>query len=232
MANQNWSAAEVEAAVDAYASLYAKQEQGETIAKKPVYQALSQQYGRSPNAYEYRFRNISHVLVMMGLPILAGLPAAEHVGPTAEATIRRVIEAKSYFSRELTTSTADPEQLERRAQVLRRRGVSHVPTGSTKPSRTTSIIERVVRDPLVRAWVLEQAAGHCEYCGQPAPFLMEDGTPYLEVHHVKWLAQGGSDTVSNAVALCPNCHRRFHHGTSIVGVVVKLIQRVQRLRLE
>jgi 5-methylcytosine-specific restriction protein A len=26
------------------------------------------------------------------------------------------------------------------------------------------------------------------------------------------LAEGGEDTVENALALCPNCHRRLHFG--------------------
>ena len=37
-----------------------------------------------------------------------------------------------------------------------------------------------------------------------------DGTHYLEVHHIDQLAKGGADTVENAVALCPNCHRKMH----------------------
>jgi 5-methylcytosine-specific restriction protein A len=61
---------------------------------------------------------------------------------------------------------------------------------------------------------------------------MEDGTPYLEVHHVKWLALGGSDTVSNAVALCPNCHRLMHHGANAKELVRQLFQRVSRLQQE
>ena len=42
-------------------------------------------------------------------------------------------------------------------------------------------------------------------------FLNGRGTPYLEVHHVKTLAEGGADTIDNAVALCPTCHRALHH---------------------
>lgn len=203
------------------------------VGKKNAYQALSQQYGRSPSAYEYRFRNISHVLTTMGLPTLAGLPAAGHVGPTAEGTIRRVIESKSYFGSELVMPTADAEQLERRTQALRRRGVPAAPpVGSTHPPRTTSTISLIVRNPLVKAWVLEKAAGRCECCNQPAPFHMEDGTPYLEVHHVRWLSKGGSDTVSNAMALCPNCHRRFHHSDDADVLVDRAYAQISRLRKE
>lgn len=70
-----------------------------------------------------------------------------------------------------------------------------------------------VRNPDVVAEVLLRAAGRCEKCGNPAPFTRKrDGTPYLEVHHWTPLAAGGEDTVENAGALCPNCHRQAHHG--------------------
>ncbi|BDZ92717.1 hypothetical protein VEE69_15940 [Escherichia coli] len=45
-----------------------------------------------------------------------------------------------------------------------------------------------------------------------APSLKEDGTPFLEVHHIEWLSKGGEDSVENAIALCPNCHRQAHYG--------------------
>jgi 5-methylcytosine-specific restriction protein A len=32
------------------------------------------------------------------------------------------------------------------------------------------------------------------------------------VHHLIRLADGGDDTVDNAVAACPNCHRQRHFG--------------------
>ena len=70
-----------------------------------------------------------------------------------------------------------------------------------------------VRNPDVVAQALVDAAGYCQSCGSRAPFLRKsDGTPYLEVHHRIPLAEGGEDTVANAVALCPNCHRMVHYG--------------------
>jgi len=70
-----------------------------------------------------------------------------------------------------------------------------------------------VRNPDVVAEVLLRAAGRCERCLAQAPFLRRsDGSPYLEVHHKLRLADGGEDTVGNAIALCPNCHRHEHHG--------------------
>lgn len=69
------------------------------------------------------------------------------------------------------------------------------------------------RNPDVVAEVLYKSSGYCQECGEPAPFLRAtDNTPYLEVHHKVPLAEGGEDTVENAIALCPNCHRRAHFG--------------------
>ena len=69
------------------------------------------------------------------------------------------------------------------------------------------------RNKDVVAEVLKRANGICEKCKSPAPFKRaKDGTPYLEVHHWKLLAQGGKDRVDNAGALCPNCHREVHLG--------------------
>ena len=69
-----------------------------------------------------------------------------------------------------------------------------------------------VRNADVIAEVLSRAAGKCESCLSPAPFFRrKDQSPYLEVHHKVRLADGGEDTVANAIALCPNCHRREHY---------------------
>ncbi|MER0800158.1 HNH endonuclease signature motif containing protein [Pseudomonas aeruginosa] len=90
--------------------------------------------------------------------------------------------------------------------------------------RTPRLVLRLVQDfernPDVVAEVLFRADGMCEGCGSPAPFLRaSDSTPYLEVHHVVRLADGGEDTVENALALCPNCHRREHFGRRQNGQV-------------
>lgn len=77
----------------------------------------------------------------------------------------------------------------------------------------TTVSRAYLRNPDVVAEVLYRAAGACEGCAQPAPFLRTaGGTPYLEVHHRIRLSEGGEDTVENAIALCPNCHRQEHFG--------------------
>jgi 5-methylcytosine-specific restriction endonuclease McrA len=82
-----------------------------------------------------------------------------------------------------------------------------------KPARKTRQVSDFVRDPYVVAAALLRADGVCEMplCKREL-FKRQDGTWFLEVHHVVPLAEGGDDTLANAAALCPACHRELHHG--------------------
>jgi 5-methylcytosine-specific restriction protein A len=130
-----------------------------------------------------------------------------------------------------TAPTADEETLERRAAALEKLPLEDEPVGILKPKRATAQGTAFIRDPKVRAWVRKKAKGICEGCGQPAPFTKND-SPYLEVHHVKHLANKGSDRTSNAVALCPNCHRRCHHSNDNKEFTESLYLNVKRLKRE
>jgi len=105
-------------------------------------------------------------------------------------------------------------------------------TGKISPEKKLTEVERTERDAGVKNWVLNQAKGRCECCNQNAPFTLNDGSPYLEVHHVHHLANGGSDTPANAVAVCPNCHRELHHGKDKEELVRNLYACIARLRRE
>lgn len=80
--------------------------------------------------------------------------------------------------------------------------------GSSTPSsgRTYS------RSDVVREFALRVADGVCQGCENDAPFLNENGEPFLEVHHLTRRSDGGPDDPENVIALCPNCHRRVHEG--------------------
>jgi 5-methylcytosine-specific restriction endonuclease McrA len=85
---------------------------------------------------------------------------------------------------------------------------------------TQSIFKR--NEYVVRI-VHERAKGFCEKCKKEAPFLRDkDKLPYLEVHHIIPLSEGGDDTVDNAIALCPNCHRQAHYGKRTIGDFLKM----------
>jgi 5-methylcytosine-specific restriction protein A len=76
------------------------------------------------------------------------------------------------------------------------------------------------------------AGGHCEGCLQVAPFNGVDGLPYLEVHHVMPLSNHGSDRVTNAAALCPNCHSRCHRSLDRDEFRLQLYEQIERLIME
>lgn len=77
------------------------------------------------------------------------------------------------------------------------------------PGRRDVTANHYDRNEAVAEYVKRVADGTCGLCGLPAPFETSDG-PYLECHHVVHLARKGADTIDNAIALCPNCHRRMH----------------------
>jgi hypothetical protein len=105
------------------------------------------------------------------------------------------------------------EQVDRARMLSSAERAANLRASASPPTFRMVMTTAFVRSPVVAAEVLERAAGHCERCGKPAPFFRaSNNTPYLEVHHRIRLADGGYDSVENAIALCPNCHRRLHHG--------------------
>ncbi len=81
-------------------------------------------------------------------------------------------------------------------------------SGLVEPKLSTSKLYN--RDEILRDNVKIIANGKCQLCGNDAPFIDPYGAPYLEEHHIVKVADGGSDTMDNVVALCPNCHRKMH----------------------
>lgn len=77
-------------------------------------------------------------------------------------------------------------------------------------SVSTVYRKQYTRSREIASYVKICAEGICELCGQPAPFNDLQGRPYLECHHVVWISEGGADSILNAVALCPTCHRKMH----------------------
>ncbi len=81
------------------------------------------------------------------------------------------------------------------------------------PLKKQVTVWRYDRNPDVVAEVLARAGNSCESCRKTAPFKRtRDGSYYLEVHHIIPLSEKGEDSVQNAIALCPNCHRQEHFG--------------------
>lgn len=102
-------------------------------------------------------------------------------------------------------------------------------SGAAKPSQTVTQAAKsiIARSSDVRRYALARASGICEHCAKAAPFISSDGSPYLEVHHLKRLTDGGPDLPNAVAAICPNCHRRFHNGVDGATENAKLIKAIQ-----
>jgi predicted HNH restriction endonuclease len=82
-----------------------------------------------------------------------------------------------------------------------------------KPPKQAKTVSDFKRNLAVVAGAIARANGKCEMPNcSTALFQKDDGRNFLEVHHIVPLGEGGDDTLVNAAALCPMCHRELHYG--------------------
>lgn len=112
-----------------------------------------------------------------------------------EKTIEDVYDDQSKVARSLSI-----DELKERA----------VRSGSVNSASRVTNSVTYIRNPYVAEYTKRRANGMCQLCGFSAPFAYPDGRPYLESHHIRWLSNGGADTIENTRALCPNCHKKMH----------------------
>ncbi|URF07978.1 HNH endonuclease [Cupriavidus campinensis] len=225
-AGEEWTEDELRASVIAYLEMQQLNRDGAQFTKKKYYEALSDKFGRSVKSFEYRMQNISYVMALMGRDWLSGLKPAKNVGANVAAQIEKLVA-------EVEGKPVIPLvafEIEVRDDVKRKQ--LPLPQGSQVPKPITVSVTQYQRDPSVKAWVLKKANGTCECCGQPAPFRGTDGFPYLEVHHVRKLAEKGPDTTANTVAVCPDCHRELHFGERAKELAETLYVKIARLQRE
>jgi 5-methylcytosine-specific restriction protein A len=123
----------------------------------------------------------------------------------------------SYYS----VPTFDENELLFRTQQLANFKLSE-PEGIQNPQSKVSTLKIYARSPEVKAWILQESKGICSLCLKTAPFRMPNGEPFLEVHHIIPLSEGGEDTPDNCAALCPNCHRAVHYSIEASSLQEKL----------
>ena len=226
MADDIWTDAQLRVAVEAYVDMLDKSANNIPFVKKHYYQALAAKFGRTDKAYEYRMQNISYVYSLLGRRWVKGLKPARNVGATNLAKLQQLIadvEQQSFA-----------QQTEFDVEVTRLKDKRYVepPKGQRTVQSQSTAVTQHKRDPNVKAWVLQNAKGICESCCEPSPFESYSGEPFLEVHHLRRLADKGSDTVTNAVALCPNCHRELHYGRNQEAKLQAMYARIERLIAE
>lgn len=239
MADDIWSKEELQASVEVYAEMYRADHEDRKVNKAQMYRDLEARFGRRNKAFERRMMNISHVVKTLGGIPVRGLLPASNVGANTFPILETLVIENGFLNgkaaiQPATTYATDPALLDTTVRKLLGEWESSgsdvkPPAGLMTPQQKESTSTVYERSPEVKAWVLRESGYICESCGKDAPFKKKDGTPYLEVHHVVTLADGGPDTVSNAVAVCPDCHRALHYSGKKQSLVERLYEDVGRL---
>jgi 5-methylcytosine-specific restriction protein A len=226
---EEWSSVELEAAVVAYLEMLRKELTGARYVKAHFNKALRENElsSRTKGSVERRMQNISAIMMSLKLPFISGYAPLVQVGSNVSPVVIAAIEKHSWNMPWVATS--DPKTLDERVTVMLSQPLVDAPPGNSSPKLSVSQVSVYERSPAVKAWVLKHAGPYCEGCHAVAPFEVQPGVPYLEVHHVEPLAAGGPDTVENAVALCPNCHRRCHFSHMRSEFIRELYYKIPRL---
>jgi 5-methylcytosine-specific restriction endonuclease McrA len=156
----------------------------------------------------------------LGCPVPSPKPSVREIQKGQEALCAEM-------RRHLSKTTSDEAEYARRSGAIIRVGLTSRPKGVLNPERVETTVSSFVRDPAVRAWVMQRSGGCCEQCNLPAPFQTPAEIPYLECHHIQPLSLKGADTVYNTAALCPNCHREQHSGSYAKQKQISLAEAVQ-----
>ncbi|MFC1654641.1 HNH endonuclease [Myxococcota bacterium] len=230
--SEEWADEELEAAVDAYVMMLRKELEGEPYNKAEVNRSLrtSELSKRSKGSVEFRMQNISAVFQDLCHPIVEGYLPRGNVGTEVSERIKSFIYRTGIVQEDDYAPSGDDQVLERSVGILRSRGISGEPRGRRQPRRQQSSHAVYERDPLVKVWILQNADGVCELCRNRGPFVDNSGQYFLEVHHVVFLADGGPDTIENAVALCPNCHRKCHLSPDAAVIREEIQTSIERIK--
>ena len=104
---------------------------------------------------------------------------------------------------------AEAKKIER----LTKEGWTVEEIGNTEPSIQYRTIKQYDKIPTVSAIAKLRTGFKCEIidCAYE-PFIGLYNLPYIEVHHIIRLADGGEDTLKNVACLCPKHHREIHCG--------------------
>lgn len=132
--------------------------------------------------------------------------------PDTNGDLRKAIRFKlEPVNNEVNVETDDLEKTSLDTLYERAKESSAGPS-ERKTSTTKHTRKSYSRSEVVREYALRSADGVCQGCGEDAPFVDDNEEPFLEVHHLYRRSDGGPDDPNNVIALCPNCHRRVHHG--------------------
>lgn len=100
-------------------------------------------------------------------------------------------------------------------RIKRNKKVSLNVDWNVTPARKSVAINKVIRNYSVVKYLKDLYKNRCQVCGTRLEIGL--GRFYSEVHHIRPLGKhAGSDTINNAIVLCPNCHILFDRGSIMI----------------
>lgn len=173
-----------------------------------------------------------------GIIELAGLPY-KAIEPDRNNTKRIVYKfplklKNSEYCPNNETLTQNEEKLEKSILRKTKQEIKELAIEKSKLNKNRNLVRKVStliheRSPEIKEYVKELAKGICQLCENKAPFEVK-GKPFLHVHHIEYLSNGGEDTIENAIAVCPNCHAKIHQ-LELKEDKEKLLRKVQERNL-
>ncbi|MFZ6765255.1 HNH endonuclease [Pseudoroseomonas sp. WGS1072] len=131
-------------------------------------------------------------------------PAPDRTGTMRRGIVFHLVPAATQVPRNMDASIPDLSAL--------RQAATQAGADAPQQGVRQALATYYQRSAAIRDYALARANGLCEACNQPAPFTSASGAPFLEVHHLQRLSDGGPDKPDAVAAICPNCHREMHHG--------------------
>ena len=99
----------------------------------------------------------------------------------------------------------------------------------SSPEKREHLIEIYARDIGWVSKAKEKYGYNCMYSKCENTFTKQNGEPYIEVHHIIPLCQGGEDGIWNLAVLCAHHHRMAHYADNETRQMIEnmLLQEVQ-----
>jgi len=233
-----WSRAEVIAAMHLYED--SRDQPISRTAGSPVEQ-LAQRIGRAPTGVYNKLMNLRALDTRAEQAGLSGGSVTdarvwdEYFDPVSRSvdTDRLETDFKALWSQVATEQSLEAAEASLNAESnrLAQRTYEELlaaynrrrPHGAVQRRSTTATAYE--RSPLVVALTRTRANYTCEVSGcENSTFDGADDNPFVEVHHLVRLADGGVDTITNTVCVCPNHHRELHHGKNREALKAELEQ--------
>lgn len=146
---------------------------------------------------------------------------------------RRMIVFEFAITENLAQSNS-PEEINKVNDLNLLRAMASI-AGNTEDDSSTVFERKMVvrkRAAAIKKYALVRANGFCEACDELAPFVKVNMEPFLEVHHLTRLSDGGIDKPKNVAAICPNCHRRVHYSKDGKEYNDKLIKKIREREIQ